>query len=175
MLVKKLAPYTSHQETFLSMRTFFLLGCLLTLSLGLYAQNPADIRVDMPHYVAIGPTCFTITAPSGYYLLVEGGILTERLRVANRNGANWADHVFDPAYPLMPLKDLEKFIQTNRHLPDVPSAQEVAADGIDVTQMQATMMAKIEELTLHVIRQEKQIAHLRRQLRVRKLPARSTH
>lgn len=157
------------------MRTLFLLGCLLTLSLGLYAQSPADIRVDMPHYVAIGPTCFTITAPSGYYLLVEGGILTERLRVANRNGANWADHVFDPAYPLMPLRNLEKFIQTNHHLPDVPSAQEVASQGIDIGQMQATMMAKIEELTLHVIRQEKQIAYLRKQVRAKKRPIHSTY
>lgn len=147
------------------MRTLFLLGSLL-IGLGkLYAQTPTDIRVDMPHYVAIGPTCYTITAPSGYYLLVEGGILTERLRVANRNGINWADHIFDPAYPLMPLQKLEQFIQVHRHLPGVPSAEEVTTQGIDVTQMQAIMMAKIEELTLHVIRQEKQIASLRRQLR----------
>lgn len=156
------------------MRTLVLLGCFLIFSYLVSAQNPADIRVDMPHYVAIGPTCFTITAPSGYYLLVEGGILTERLRVANRNGTSWADHVFDPAYPLMPLRTVEQFIQANHHLPGVPSAQEVSTQGIDVTQMQATMMAKIEELTLHAIRQERQIAYLRRQLRTKHQTHRST-
>lgn len=148
------------------MRTF-LPACLLAFSsLSLYAQTvpPPTKLVHFPQYVAIGPTAYTLNTPAGYNLAVEGGILTERLRVASRNTSNWADYVFAPSYRLAPLSKVEQYINSHGHLPGIPSAKEVAQQGIDVGQMQAKMMAKIEELTLHVIRQQKEIDRLRRQL-----------
>lgn len=93
------------------------------------------------------------------------GILTERLRVATRNGANWADYVLAPDYHLTPPAEVRRYIRANGHLPGVPSAREVAKDGIDVVQMQAAMLAKIEELTLHAIRQEAELNRLRQRIR----------
>lgn len=147
---------------------FLSLACLLALgSFSLFAQTtPVPPKlVHFPHYVAIGPSAYTMNTPSGYYLAVEGGILTEKLRVASKSGSNWADYVLAPSYKLMPLANVERYIKHNGHLPGIPSAKEIAKQGIDVASMQTSMMAKIEELTLHVIRQEKEINRLRQQIR----------
>jgi hypothetical protein len=96
--------------------------------------------------------------PGGYLLYVEKGILTEKLKVANSGDPiNWADFVFNADYDLMPLHKVEAYIKTNKHLPEIPSAKEVAADGIDVAEMDAKLLQKIEELTLYVIEQQKQL------------------
>jgi len=101
---------------------------------------------------------FTLT--SKYRLIVQDGILTEKLKVALRNGAEWADYVFAPDYKLMSLEDVEKFTLSNKHLPNVPSADEMAKNGLDVTQTSAKLMEKIEELTLYVIELNKRIKEL---------------
>ncbi|MFN7331529.1 MAG: cell wall anchor protein, partial [Flavobacterium sp.] len=92
-----------------------------------------------------------------YRLYVEGGILTEKVKVALRSTANWADYVFADDYRLMPLNEVEAFIQKNKHLPGVASAETLAKEGLDVAAMQAKHMEKIEELTLYVIDQNKTI------------------
>lgn len=92
-----------------------------------------------------------------YKLFVEGGILTEKVKVALRSSANWADYVFAKDYKLMPLKEVEQFVMTNKHLPGIDSAEKLAANGIDVAEMQSKQMEKIEELTLYIIDQEKKI------------------
>ncbi|MBA4853198.1 hypothetical protein [Emticicia sp. BO119] len=98
--------------------------------------------------------------PDGFNLFVRGGILTERVRVALANSERWADYVFRPDYKLMPLKDVEKFIQHNQHLPNVPSAEEMANRGLDVAETSAKLMEKIEELTLYLIEANKRIEEL---------------
>lgn len=70
---------------------------------------------------------------------------------------NWPDYVFEPSYELMPLEEVEKFIETNGHLPNVPSAREVESDGIKLGAINTILMEKIEELTLHLIEQQKLI------------------
>ena len=67
----------------------------------------------------------------------------------------WSDYVFAKDYKLASLSEVEQHIQTQGHLPGVPSAQEVAEKGVSVGDMQSLLLAKIEELTLHVIHQEK--------------------
>ena len=67
----------------------------------------------------------------------------------------WADYVFKPNYKLLSLYEVENFIQKNGHLPNVPSAKEIATDGLNVAEMQRIMMEKIEELTLHQIELKK--------------------
>jgi hypothetical protein len=98
--------------------------------------------------------------PDGFNLFVKGGILTERVRVALANSERWADYVFKKDYKLMPLKDVEKFIKHNQHLPNVPSAEEMAKRGLDVAETSAKLMEKIEELTLYLIEANKKIEEL---------------
>lgn len=98
-----------------------------------------------------------VTTPGSYKLYVETGILTEKLKVALKTSTDWADYVFAKNYQLKPLAEVEAFVKENKHLPDVPSAQELVNDGgIDVGQMLAKQMQKIEELTLYMIDLQKQ-------------------
>lgn len=96
-----------------------------------------------------------------YSLAVNGDAIVNKLKV---KAYPWADYVFNDNYPLLPLPEVEKFIQTHRHLPDVPSATEVEKDGLDVGDNQAILLKKIEELTLYIIDQDKRIKRLEDQL-----------
>ncbi len=66
-----------------------------------------------------------------------------------------------PSYNLMPLKELEQYILKNKHLPNVPTQDEISKDGMDVYEMNAVLLKKVEELTLYVIEQQKQIDQLK--------------
>lgn len=67
------------------------------------------------------------------------------------------DYVFDPSYKLMPLSEVDAFIKTNRHLPEIPTASETQAQGMDLARYNLLLLKKIEELTLHAIQLQKQI------------------
>jgi hypothetical protein len=92
--------------------------------------------------------------PAGYRLYVQDGILTEKVKVAVKNASEWSDYVFTPSYKLTPLAEVARFIEVNKHLPGVPSAAEVVAQGVDVAKMDAKLLEKIEELTLYSIQQQ---------------------
>jgi hypothetical protein len=74
-----------------------------------------------------------------------------------------------PSYNLMPLKELEQYILQNKHLPDVPNQDEISKNGIDVYEMNAVLLKKLEELTLYVIEQQKQIVELENEIKNIKL------
>ena len=97
----------------------------------------------------------TLTPATGYELSVNGQIICEELVV--QNSAEWPDYVFADDYPLMPLEEVEASIQKNKHLPGIPSAKKIGEDGIPLGQIQKQMMEKIEELTLHLIQQNKRL------------------
>ena len=65
----------------------------------------------------------------------------------------------------MPLKELEQYILKNKHLPDVPNQDEISKNGIDVYEMNAILLKKVEELTLYVIEQQKQIEQLENKIK----------
>lgn len=88
---------------------------------------------------------------SAYNLFVNGGILTEEVRVMLKN--DWADYVFAEDYNLAKLEEVEAFIKENKHLPNVPSAKEVAENGIELGEIATIQQEKIEELTLYIIEQ----------------------
>lgn len=67
------------------------------------------------------------------------------------------DYVFQPGYQLMSLEDMESFVKTNSHLPDVPSAKEMEAEGQDVGALQLKLLEKVEQLLLYTIDQDKQL------------------
>ena len=89
--------------------------------------------------------------PGSYKLYVADGILTEKVRVALKNTGDWADYVFAEGYKLRSLTEVEGYVKANKHLPGVPSAEEVQKTGIDMAAMDAKLLEKIEELTLYVI------------------------
>ena len=103
-----------------------------------------------------------IASAGQYGLLVKGGIMTEKIKVALASSTDWADYVFEPTYQqnMLSLREVEQFILEHKHLPNVPSAQEMADNGLDVTQTVAKLMEKIEELTLYAIEMDKQIKQL---------------
>jgi uncharacterized protein YaiE (UPF0345 family) len=103
------------------------------------------------------------TANPTNQLAVNGSIKAREVIVTANN---WPDYVFDPAYRLAPLRDVQAFIAENGHLPGVPSAAKVAQDGVPLGELGATLLRKIEELTLHQIALEQENARLRRDLDV---------
>src|SRR5690606_39020409 len=90
---------------------------------------------------------------SAYNLFVNGGILTEEVRVILK--VQWADYVFEEAYNLPKLEEIETFIKENKHLPNVPSAREVSENGLELGEITTIQQEKIEELTLYLIEQNK--------------------
>lgn len=84
--------------------------------------------------------------------------------LANSENNPWPDFVFAPGYRLMPLDSVETYYTANNHLPGVPSQEEVQQNGIDVYSMNAILLQKIEELTLYVVEQQKQIAELKEEV-----------
>lgn len=104
-------------------------------------------------YVKIG----SVGTPNipGYKLYVDQGILTEKVKVAVANSANWADYVFAKEYKLMPLTEVEQFVNENKHLPNVPSAADMIKEGNDLGKTDAKLLEKIEELTLYLIEMKK--------------------
>lgn len=94
-----------------------------------------------------------------YKLAVNGGIICEEVKVIA--DVPDADYVFEKDYMLMSLSELEAFIQTNKHLPDIPSAELFKADGYKIGEMDEMLLRKIEELTLYIIDLEKQIHELK--------------
>lgn len=97
----------------------------------------------------------------GYKFAVNGDALFTKVKVKGFN--SWPDYVFQKSYRLPSLKELEQFIQLNKHLPGVPSANEVEKDGLDMGESQAVLLKKIEELTLYIIELNKRILELEKQ------------
>ncbi len=116
--------------------------------------------------IYVGNTAAFPTETGNYKLYVEGGILTEKVKVAMRSTTNWADYVFASDYKLTPLKEVEVFINKNKHLPGISSADELVKNGLDLADMQAKQMQKIEELTLYAIKQNKEIEDLKLQVKL---------
>jgi hypothetical protein len=109
-------------------------------------QGDAEsFRVNRAGNVGIGTTNPT------QKLSVNGTVRAKEVIV----DSGWSDFVFDKSYKLKALSETEAFIKAEKHLPNIPSAQEVAEHGVSVGEMQAKLLAKIEELTLHVIEQNK--------------------
>lgn len=107
-----------------------------------------DIVIDGVGSIGIG------TLVPTEKLTVNGKIKASEIRV---NGQGAPDYVFEEGYKIGSLEEVEKYIKVNRHLPEVPSAKEFERDGIAVGEMNKLLLKKIEELTLHVIEQNKQL------------------
>jgi len=115
--------------------------------------------VTIPGSVIIGDTVGNSNHTSAL-LVVKGEIVSKAFYVTNNA---WSDFVFDNNYKLMSLYDVEKFYTANHHLPDVPTEKEIQQNGDNVGQTDAILLQKIEELTLYMVQQQKQIDALKKQ------------
>lgn len=98
--------------------------------------------------------------PGTYLLYVQKGILTEKVKIAVATTADWSDYVFASDYKLKTIEELEAFVKENKHLPNIPSAEEVVKEGIDMAKMDAKLLEKIEELSLYIIQLKKENVEL---------------
>jgi len=118
------------------------------------------MRINANGNVSIGTT---LIDPTGAMLTVNGSIHTKEVIVDLKPPL--ADYVFTSTYKLMPLYQVEQFVNTNSHLPEMPSAAEVSKNGLNVGEMQNKLLQKVEELTLYVIEQQKEINQLKQELK----------
>ena len=79
----------------------------------------------------------------------------------------WPDYVFSQDYNLLPLHEVKKFITENQRLPEMPSALEVEENGVMLGEMNKLLLKKLEEVTLHLIRQQEEIDALKKELGMR--------
>ena len=93
----------------------------------------------------------------------DGKIACKELVVVDPT--KWADFVFEKNYKLLPLAEVEKYINENKHLPSVPSEKEVKENGINTAEMDAILLQKIEELTLYIMQQQKEIDALKKEIK----------
>jgi hypothetical protein len=97
------------------------------------------------------------TSSPSYLLAVNGTIGAKEVIVTN---TGWADYVFDPSYTPDTLSEVAAYIAAHHRLPEMPSEKEVKEHGVSLGEMQVKLLAKIEELTLHMIRSEEESKRL---------------
>ncbi len=111
--------------------------------------------------VIIGAQVSDLNAPPGDRLKVNGRIKAHEVVVER---SHWYDYVLNENYPLPKLSEVEQFINDNKHLPDIPSEKKVVAEGVNLGEMNALLLKKIEELTLYSIQLEKNALQLEKRL-----------
>jgi len=111
-----------------------------------------DLVIDGAGNVGVG----TLTPDAK--LSVAGNIQSREVKVTVNAGA---DFVFAKEYNLKPLTEIEKYIDLNKHLPGIASAEEMKSNGLELGEMNIKLLQKIEELTLHLIEKDKEIAELK--------------
>lgn len=124
------------------------------------SSNGSNGNPAKPVYVKIGAMSPTGTH-ADYALSVDGKVVTRSVYVTSQN---WADFVFEPTYQRLTLPALEQYLQLNKHLPSIPSAKEVEANGYSLGEMDAKMLQSVEELTLYVIELNKRNEQLTSEL-----------
>lgn len=150
---------SSSHNTDLRLQTFFFNGTSINPTTRLTILNSNG-------YVGIGTT-----TPANK-LDVNGTIRSNALKTGNVTAAkitaeevlvttsNSADFVFDENYNLRTLDEVQSYIQQNKHLPEIPSAQYMQENGISINEFQIQLLQKIEELTLYIIKQDERIKEL---------------
>jgi hypothetical protein len=132
-------------------------GDLRFLTTTTYNELTEKLRISNDGNVGIGTTNPT------HKLAVNGTIKAKEVIVET---TGWSDYVFAEDYALAPLAEVEAHIKEHKHLPGIPSAVQVANQGVSVGDMQARLLAKVEELTLYIIDIKKENTSLRQRLEV---------
>ena len=101
---------------------------------------------------------------NNYLLAVNGRIGAKDIQIEGISDAWTPDYVFEETYNLPTLKEVESYIKTNKHLSEVPSASEMVKDGYSMKEMDKILLQKLEELTLYIIQQQKEIEALKQEI-----------
>ena len=104
----------------------------------------------------------TETIPTGFAMAVDGKVIASQIEVFAPE--NWPDYVFESGYNLRSLAEVDAYIQKHGHLPNVLSAERMQQGGYDLSQMDAKLLEKIEELTLYMIELKKENDTLKEQI-----------
>lgn len=126
--------------------------------------QPATLLFAVDRYQTIIPNKLRIGslaangAYANYKLSVDGDMIAKRCVIQVNS---WADFVFQKNYTLPSLQEVERYISKNQHLPGIPGEQEVLEKGVEVGEMNALLLQKVEELTLYVIQLQKEIDGLK--------------
>lgn len=96
-----------------------------------------------------------------YALFVGKGILSEDYAIGPKS--SWKNLVFNDSYKLRSLTEVEEFIDTNNHLPELPSTKEIQEEGYSLHDMNVKLLQKVEELTLYIIQLNKEIEGLKKE------------
>lgn len=142
--------------------TWFSLSNKLQQEIFTINENNDDVRIYLPKpnsFLGIGTQSFS-DGSDIYRLSVNGAIRAHRVRVYT----TWADFVFEKDYNLPTLEDVENHIQEKGHLIDIPSAKEVEEKGIELGEMNKKLLQKVEELTLYVIKLNKELQQVKGEL-----------
>lgn len=125
---------------------------------GGYLTFHTDANTEQMRILGNGNVAIGTQDPKGYKLAVAGKIVSEEVVVKLK--ANWPDFVFDDTFTLTPLSALETFIKAEKHLPEVPTAEQIKENGVEIGEMNRVLLKKIEELTLYLIEQDKRLMEL---------------
>lgn len=134
-------------------------GDTMTGALGLPAGG---LSVGTTQWVVLANGNVGIGTSTPTNKLSVNGTIMAREVIVTLDG--WPDYVFDRGYVLMPLNQIERYVQEYGHLPDVPSARQVQEGGVPVGKMQSVLLRKVEELTLHLVEMQKENNELRRRI-----------
>lgn len=125
-----------------------------------YSFNNASQEKQLLRILGNGNIGIGINFPTDK-LSVNGNIRAKEIKV---EATNWPDYVFEAGYQVGTLEALESYIRTNKHLPGIPNAKEAESNGVDLGDLVKKLLKNQEELTLHVVAQEKKIKALEKQL-----------
>lgn len=145
-----------------------VLGDTSLVKVGIGLSNPRyrlDVKGIFNTRMAYNSPVYKINDRNFLELDDEGQFVLNSFKMKYSNENQWSDKVFEKNYSLMPLKDVEKFIAKNNHLPNVPSAIEVVKNGVAMDEMVSKLLEKVEELTLYTIKQQKEIDALKKQVK----------
>ena len=124
---------------------------------GIWVNGDNRLTINNDGRVGIG------TIDTGTHKLAVEGTIGSREVVVEPDG--WSDFVFEKDYKLRPLEEVEQHIKEKGHLPEIPSEAEVAENGISLGEMNAKLLQKVEELTLYLIEQNKEVKELKEKVR----------
>jgi trimeric autotransporter adhesin len=121
-------------------------------------QYPLDVKGVVNMRTAFNSPSMKINDRDFMGIGESGEFWVSNFKMKYENEAQWSDKVFEKGYKFLSIKELDEFVNKNKHLPNIPSAKEVVKNGVDNTEMTSKLLEKIEEMSLYIIQLEKRLS-----------------